>query len=666
MTSEINPRIEQEYAFAIGHDIEDFARSYEWGATSLGSPETWPQYLRTLLTVMLGSRQPMFILWGADRTMLYNDGYASVLEHRHPKALGQSFADVWPNFVEGAEVIIDKVCAGETAHLDDLTFVVRRTGYSGEVRYSFFCTPIRDEAEKLVGTLWIYGATVAQERAEKNLRFRIELDQRLRHINDPREAMSVTAEMLGRHMNASRVNYGYVEDTPEGEIFIVERDWTDGKAPSLVGRYPVEVFGTPLIEVLKAGHTVCLHDAFDDQLTAGEGIAATYVAIGARSGITVPLIKGGRVAAALLVHQVEPRHWREDEEVLVRQVAERTWDAVERARVETALRESEERMRDILESINDAFYAVDKDWRFTYINRRTEELWGRRRSDLMGKVYWEEFPDSVGSEPYKAHTIAMAGRVPVRVETMSSISQQWLEISIFPTADGGLSVYFRDVSGRKEAEEHRELLIHELNHRVKNTLATVQSIAAQTLRNAGVAQDTRAAFEARLFALSRAHDVLTRENWEGASLREVVSQSIEPYRGMGENRLAGEGPEVRLSPRAALALSMALQELATNAVKHGALANMTGRVNITWVLDEAVQPARLHLRWEEKGGVPVQPPQRRGFGTRLIERSLAADLQGKVRIDFAPMGVVCTIEAPMEENDLPVPGTALKRSAFAA
>ncbi|MCG7391762.1 PAS domain-containing protein [Microvirga sp. ACRRW] len=637
-----------------------------WEVTSLGAKEAWPQYLRTLVTVMLGSRQPMFLLWGADRTMLYNEGYASILGKRHPAALGRPFAEIWPFLAQEADAIIDKISAGEAAHLDDLTFVARRTGYSGEVRYSFSCTPVHDEAERVVGTLWVYGATVMQERAEQHLRFRVELDKRLRHINDPRKVMAIAAEMLGKHLNASRANYGYVEDTPDGEIFVVERDWTDGKAPSLVGRYPVMAFGEPLIEVLRAGHTVCLHDAFDDQLTAGEGIAATYVAIGARSGITVPLIKNRKIEAALLVHQVDPRHWREDEEVLVRQVAERTWEAVERARMETALRGSEERMRDILESINDAFYAVDREWRFTYVNRKTEELWGRKREDLMGKVYWDEFPDIVGSDPYRAHMMAMEGRVPMRLETLSSNNRQWLEISIFPTADGGLSIYFRDVSHRKNAEEHRELLIHELNHRVKNTLATVQSIAAQTLRNAGVTQEPRMALEARLFALSRAHDVLTRENWEGASLREIVAQSIDPYRGIGENRLNSHGPEVRLSPRMALALSMALQELATNAVKHGALANASGRVDIAWSLDDSVEPARLHLRWEEKGGAPVQPPQRRGFGTRLIERSLASDLQGNVQIDFAPSGVVCTIDAPMEEGDLPLHGGLLKKSAFAA
>jgi two-component sensor histidine kinase len=111
---------------------------------------------------------------------------------------------------------------------------------------------------------------------------------------------------------------------------------------------------------------------------------------------------------------------------------------------------------------------------------------------------------------------------------------------------------------------------------------------------------------------------------------------------------------------------MALQELATNAVKHGALSSAVGRVEISWSLDSSVQPARLHLRWQERDGVLVQPPQRRGFGTRLIERSLASDLQGDVTVDFAPTGVVCTIDAPMEEADLPLLGNLLKNPAFAA
>jgi PAS domain S-box-containing protein len=204
-----------------------------------------------------------------------------------------------------------------------------------------------------------------------------------------------------------------------------------------------------------------------------------------------------------------------------------------------------------------------------------------------------------------------------------------------------------DITERKRWEEHLQLLIHELNHRVKNTLATVQSIAFQTLRSATTAEEAREAMEARLFALSRAHNVLTKENWEGAELGEIVAQAMEPYEGYGTDRLHWRGPQVRLSPRMALALAMALQELATNAVKYGALSNTTGEIRIVWNVDANTSPARLHLQWEETGGPPVEVPTRRGFGTRLIERSLAHELDGDVRINFARAGVTCTVDAPL-------------------
>jgi two-component sensor histidine kinase len=195
--------------------------------------------------------------------------------------------------------------------------------------------------------------------------------------------------------------------------------------------------------------------------------------------------------------------------------------------------------------------------------------------------------------------------------------------------------------------EHQRLLIDELNHRVKNTLATVQSIAAQTLRTAATKDAASEALEKRLLALSRAHDVLTRENWVGADLTDVVARALQPYEVPGEPRLRVEGPSVRVTPRMSLALAMALHELATNAVKYGALSNKSGTIAVSWTLSNGAAPPRLTLRWVESGGPPVRDPGRRGFGSRLIERSLAQDLDGEVTIAFAPQGVVCTVDAPI-------------------
>ena len=174
-----------------------------------------------------------------------------------------------------------------------------------------------------------------------------------------------------------------------------------------------------------------------------------------------------------------------------------------------------------------------------------------------------------------------------------------------------------------------------------------QSIASQSLRHASSFEGARAAIESRLVALSRAHDVLTRENWEAAGIHDVVAQAVQPFRSHGENRITFLGPAARVAPRTALALAMALQELATNAVKYGALSNEAGEVGIRWTVDRSTDRATLHLTWEETGGPPVAAPARQGFGTRLIERSLAQDLNGEVRIAFAPGGVTCTIAAPL-------------------
>jgi two-component sensor histidine kinase len=212
----------------------------------------------------------------------------------------------------------------------------------------------------------------------------------------------------------------------------------------------------------------------------------------------------------------------------------------------------------------------------------------------------------------------------------------------------GFLKILRDRTAEREAEERRELLINELNHRVKNSLATVQSVAVQTLRNAKDTREASVLFEARLMALARAHDVLTQENWEGARLKAIVAGAIAAFQASGDDRFDVNGPDVWVSPQFALALAMALHELGTNAVKYGALSNGSGRVEVVWSVLGRGSGRRLVLGWRESGGPPVKAPERRGFGSRLIERSLASDLGGEARMDFAPTGLVCTIEARLD------------------
>ena len=199
---------------------------------------------------------------------------------------------------------------------------------------------------------------------------------------------------------------------------------------------------------------------------------------------------------------------------------------------------------------------------------------------------------------------------------------------------------------RKRTEEHQRLLLNELNHRVKNTLAVIQSIAAQTFRGEAAAPEARRAFESRLTALAGAHDLLTGRNWEAAPLRQVIDRAGIGC-GAGPGRVRIEGEDVELAPRTAVSIAMALHELCTNAVKYGALSNDAGSVTVRWSIAGSGAERRLRLEWIETGGPPVSPPARRGFGSRMIERGLASELGGTVALEFRKEGVRCLVDAPL-------------------
>src|SRR5690606_33590098 len=210
---------------------------------------------------------------------------------------------------------------------------------------------------------------------------------------------------------------------------------------------------------------------------------------------------------------------------------------------------------------------------------------------------------------------------------------------------------FNAQQAQRRQARHLQLLIDELNHRVKNTLAIVQSLAQQTFRDGAATPEARAAFEGRLVALASAHNLLTREHWDSAELADVVRQSFHVH-GLGVDRFEIDGPALRLAPRTAVSIALAMHELTTNAAKYGALANDMGRISVTWRL-AGEDGRRLVLRWRESGGPPVSPPATRGFGSRMIERALSSELGGEVRLDFRPDGVVCEIDAPAPLGDEP-------------
>ncbi|MET0743593.1 MAG: PAS domain S-box protein, partial [Microvirga sp.] len=327
-------------------------------------------------------------------------------------------------------------------------------------------------------------------------------------------------------------------------------------------------------------------------------------------------------------------------------------------------KEAAERIRfqaHLLDAVDEAVIATDLQGTVIFWNRFAERLYGWPAAEAMGRpvVDLTSRSDPARIERTMRHLVqggSWSGPFTATHRDGSTFPAHVTDAPIFDEAGrqvGIVGVSF-DITDRIRREEHQKVLINELNHRVKNSLATAQSIASQSLRTSPTPQAAREAIERRLVALSRAHDVLTRENWEGASLREIVRQAIEPHQGGSIDRFDVHGHDVRLPPRIALALAMALQELTTNALKYGALSNDTGCVRISWVLKGRMDAPHLVLHWEEVGGPIVGVPERRGFGVRLIERSLAQELDGAAKIRFEPAGVLCSIEAPLKVADYPL------------
>ena len=349
--------------------------------------------------------------------------------------------------------------------------------------------------------------------------------------------------------------------------------------------------------------------------------------------------------------------------------------ALERARAERAehdlanltarfndLAASEARYRLAVESAKDyAIFTIDLAGRITGWNSGAENLLGWRDEEIVGQLANVVFTpdDNTRAIAEKEMRLAVSeGRADDnRWHLRKDGVRFWANGLMMPMRDdeGGLIGFLKILRDRTDAHlarEHQQLLINELNHRVKNTLTTVQAFTTQSLRSATCLQEARETITARLIALSKAHDVLTAENWEGADLARIVADALRLHHADGR-RCSWEGDGVRVAPRTALALSMMLHELATNATKYGALSNDAGSVVVTWAAVDADDlPSavcqRLRMRWQERGGPPVSPPSRSGFGSRMIERGLANELGGDVRILYEPAGVVCTLDIPLE------------------
>ncbi|MCK1475985.1 PAS domain S-box protein [Bradyrhizobium sp. 197] len=339
-------------------------------------------------------------------------------------------------------------------------------------------------------------------------------------------------------------------------------------------------------------------------------------------------------------------------------------DVTDAKRMEDRVRESERHMRDLLEGLPAAVYTTDANGRITFFNKACVDMAGR--TPQLGDewcVTWRLHTADGAPLPHDQCPMAVALKEDRPVRGVEAIAERpdgsFVPFIPYPTplhdADGkliGAINMLVDITERKQAENRQKTLIDELNHRVKNTLATVQSLATQTARHSDNLTDFTARYEKRLLGLARAHDLLTKRYWEDAPLDYLAREILAPMTATFGERVQIRGPSVTLNPRAALSLTMALTELATNAAKYGALSSEVGTLLLTWQVRERAGQTMLDLLWQESGGPPVQAPTRRGFGSRLMERCIERDLSGELDLIFDPTGLCCRTAIPLRGSAL--------------
>lgn len=594
-----------------GGEMGTLIRAFDWTKTSLGPIASWPSHLKSAIGLMLPAKAQIVLFWGPEFIALYNDAYVPTIGDKHPQALGRPARENWAELWDDLEPLLRQVLlTGETVFAKGRPFHIERHGYPENVYFDISYSPVHDEAGTVQGVFCIVDETTQ----------RIVTEQALARSEERLSYALQAAGMIGIFDTDLRSNVVY-SDARFATMFSLDPE----KGES----------GAPLADYLAGIHrddVERVSRAIQNAVVTGEKCLLEYRV----------LPKDGSV------------RWLEVHGQCLYDEAGKPWrmsgiavDITQRKRAELAMG----RLAAIVESSDDAIISKDLAGIITSWNDGAERLFGYTAEEIIGKSITLLIPDDrQGEEP----DILARLRNGERVEHFETIRRRKdgslvdLSLTISPIRDehGGIvgaSKIARDITDRKAVESLRQTLVGELKHRLKNTLSTVLAIARQSFRGHEADSPDYQKFEARLLALANGHDLITREAWESAELADVVAQLLTSY---GRTRFEIEGPDLRLSPKSALTLTLALHELATNAAKYGALSVPHGQVSIRWNIEHADTP-RLLFRWQERNGPAVSPPTRRGFGSQLIERALGLELKGKVRIIYDPAGVICEIVAPL-------------------
>ncbi|MCL9997945.1 MAG: PAS domain S-box protein [Erythrobacter sp.] len=450
-------------------------RDHDWGATSLGSADCWPQSLRTAVDLMLDLPAAAMILWGPEHVQIYNDAYIAIARDRHPGLLGCPVATGWADAYDPVIApLLESALAGRATRLTD--FVASLAGPDGPEDRVFDSdwSPLRDETGAVAGALEILVEVTSRHKAEAVQRdsqvrqaFLLKLSDAVRPLVAPVEIQAETTRLLREHLNAGWAYY--VDWDLDGKHGLVLRDSVREGLPSFAGAHDVSD-ARGFLELLTGGATRTVSD-FANYEQLPRRIRQRFGGLGLRSMMMAPLVKQGRLIATLFVGDTQIREWSESEASLLVEVAERTWAAIERGRAEAAVRQSEQQLRDVLDSMSEGFALFDPDFTIRDVNAETVRLDGRGREALIGRNHWEVFPGTEHSPLGELYKQVMRDRVPRDIEYAHEWPDgktTWVEARVYPTTHGRIACQWQDITSRRQART----ALHDSEERFRSLFAS--------------------------------------------------------------------------------------------------------------------------------------------------------------------------------------------------
>ena len=656
-----------------GGKVGALMRTHDWSNSPLGAPETWPQSLRAIVALLLHSKFPMFVAWGKDLGFLYNDPYAEILGAKHPRSLGARFYDIWSEIWPDISPLIDAALAGEANYREDLPLVMNRKGYDEQTWFTFSYSPVRDESGRIAGMFCACTETTERKLTEDALRqSRAQIESELK---DTKLLQGLSAALIGEAETATlyekvmdaaagtmRSDFAsmqmlYPERGEGGELRLLTFRGFSPEAAEFWGWVGMDSAGSTCGAALRTGRRVIAPDVETCDFIAGTEDLTMYRQTGIRACQTTPLLsRSGNVVGMISTHWRSPHQPTERQLHLLDVVARQAADIIERKKSEETLRHRAAQHETLFNQSPLGVYLVDAEFRIQEVNpvalptfgdipdligRDFDEvihmLWDRKYADEIVRIFRHTLATG---EPYMS-----SERSEYRIDRNVTEYYEWrLDRITLPDGRFGVVCHFRDIAAQVQARETQQLLIEELNHRVKNTLASVQAIVQHTLRSAKDPAHFASSFSGRIQSMARAHSLLTSTVWKGADLRDVIRDQLQ-LGPVDETRLTAWGPPVRMQSQMVQHVALMLHELGTNSAKYGALSTEKGWVTINWTVEDAL----LRLKWVENGGPSVSAAIQRGFGTTLIEQS-ARSQGGDAHMSIAASGISWEITIPLPAN----------------